>query len=85
MPAALFSDPVFTDLHDDLFSCHARARQALGPVGLALGWTPMLQGKVRREASAGLDAFYAKALGSTFGAGSPLISRLALSPDQPPR
>ena len=43
--------------HDDRFSFHAWARQALGPVGLALGWTPLLRAKVSREALAGLAAF----------------------------
>lgn len=43
--------------HDDRFSFHAWARQALGPVGLALGWTPLLRAKVGREARDGLAAF----------------------------
>jgi ketosteroid isomerase-like protein len=44
----------------DSFSFYGWARQALGPVGLALGWTPIVQGKVRREARAGLDEFLAR-------------------------
>jgi ketosteroid isomerase-like protein len=47
--------------HRDSFSFYGWARQALGPVGLALGWTPIVQGKVRREARAGLDEFMAGA------------------------
>jgi hypothetical protein len=47
--------------HRDSFSFYAWARQALGPVGLALGWTPMLRGRVQREARAGLDEFLARA------------------------
>jgi ketosteroid isomerase-like protein len=43
--------------HDDRFSFHAWARQALGPVGLLLGWTPPLHAKVSREARAGLEEF----------------------------
>jgi ketosteroid isomerase-like protein len=43
--------------HRDSFSFHAWARQALGPLGLALGWTPLVRGKVQREARAGLDEF----------------------------
>ena len=43
--------------HDDRFSFHTWSRQALGPVGLLLGWTPLLRGKVSREARSGLDAF----------------------------
>jgi ketosteroid isomerase-like protein len=45
--------------HDDSFSFYAWARQALGPTGLALGWSPIVKGKVRREARAGLDEFLA--------------------------
>lgn len=43
--------------HRDRFSFHGWARQALGPTGLALGWTPALRSKVRRQARADLDAF----------------------------
>lgn len=43
--------------HDDRFSFHRWASQALGPVGLLLGWTPMLRGKVSGEARAGLAAY----------------------------
>jgi uncharacterized protein len=43
--------------HRDSFSFHAWARQALGPVGLALGWTPVIRGKVQRQARAGLEEF----------------------------
>jgi len=45
--------------HHDRFSFYAWSRQALGPVGLALGWTPLLRAKVSREARSGLDAFRA--------------------------
>jgi ketosteroid isomerase-like protein len=51
-----FGDGLITEHHDQ-FSFHAWARQALGPVGLALGWTPLLRTKVQREARAGLDDF----------------------------
>jgi ketosteroid isomerase-like protein len=43
--------------HDDSFDFYAWARQALGPAGLLLGWTPLVQGKVRKQARAGLDEF----------------------------
>ncbi len=43
--------------HEDSFSFYTWARQALGPVGLALGWTPIVQRKVRREARTGLDEY----------------------------
>lgn len=45
--------------HRDEFGFHAWARQALGPPGLLLGWTPLLRGSVRRRARAGLDEFIA--------------------------
>jgi len=46
--------------HDDDFSFWRWARQALGPAGLALGWTPLLRAKVRAAARAGLDAWVRK-------------------------
>jgi ketosteroid isomerase-like protein len=54
-----FEDGLIVD-HQDSFSFYAWARQALGPAGLALGWTPMLHAKVRSEARAGLDEFLAQ-------------------------
>jgi ketosteroid isomerase-like protein len=47
--------------HRDSFSFYAWARQALGPLGLTLGWTPILRGKVQRQARSGLDEFLAQA------------------------
>jgi predicted ester cyclase len=46
-----------TGKHRDQFSFHRWARQALGPVGLALGWTPLLRAAVRRKAAARLAKF----------------------------
>ena len=43
--------------HNDQFSFHRWARQALGPVGLLLGWTPLLHSAVRRKAAARLEKF----------------------------
>lgn len=40
--------------HDDRFSFHTWARQALGAPGLLLGWTPFLKAKVRGQARSGL-------------------------------
>ena len=54
-----FEDGLIAE-HRDSFSLYAWARQALGPVGVALGWTPVVQGRIRREARAGLDEFLAK-------------------------
>jgi ketosteroid isomerase-like protein len=45
--------------HDDAFSFHAWARQALGTQGLLLGWTPLLRSAVRRRARGNLERFMA--------------------------
>jgi ketosteroid isomerase-like protein len=45
--------------HSDEFDFHRWARQALGPSGLLLGWTPLMRNAVRRRAQAGLDEFKA--------------------------
>jgi ketosteroid isomerase-like protein len=45
--------------HSDQFDFHRWARQALGPSGLLLGWTPLIRNAVRRRAQAGLDEFKA--------------------------
>ena len=41
--------------HADRFSFWRWSRQALGPVGLWLGWTPFLRARVRADARAGLQ------------------------------
>lgn len=46
--------------HRDTFDFWAWSRQALGPTGLLLGWSPLVQNKVRRTAAAGLDKFMSK-------------------------
>jgi ketosteroid isomerase-like protein len=46
--------------HRDEFDFYRWARQALGPPGLLLGWTPLLRSAVRRRARAGLDEFIAR-------------------------
>ena len=43
--------------HEDAFSFYGWARQALGPVGLALGWTPLLRANVQRQARMQLDEY----------------------------
>ena len=45
--------------HRDHFDFWRWSRQALGPAGLLLGWTPMLRNKVRRQAQRRLRAFTA--------------------------
>jgi len=43
--------------HVDTFDFWRWARQALGPVGLLLGWSPMVRGKVRVQAARALDQY----------------------------
>ena len=43
--------------HRDVFDLYKWARQALGLKGLLLGWTPLVQGAIRKTAAAGLAAF----------------------------
>jgi ketosteroid isomerase-like protein len=53
-----FSDGLIAD-HRDSFDFSRWARQALGPSGRLLGWTPFFRTAVRRRARAGLDHFIA--------------------------
>jgi len=55
----LFRDGLIAE-HRDNFSFYRWARQALGPPGLALGWTPILQATIRKRARADLDAYMQK-------------------------
>lgn len=43
--------------HRDSFSLWRWSRMALGPVGIALGWTPLVQNEVRRKARKALDGY----------------------------
>lgn len=43
--------------HDDSFPLWTWTRMALGPTGWLLGWTPMVQAKVRAQARQQLDRF----------------------------
>jgi ketosteroid isomerase-like protein len=54
-----FADGAIAD-HVDTFSFYRWARQALGPPGLLLGWTPMLRSTVRKRARDALDEFMAQ-------------------------
>ena len=49
---------LIAEQHDD-FDFWRWSRQALGPAGIALGWTPMLRSKVRANAAAELARFRA--------------------------
>jgi ketosteroid isomerase-like protein len=46
--------------HDDRFSFAGWSRQALGAVGLLLGWTPLLRARVGANARKGLAAYMRK-------------------------
>jgi hypothetical protein len=52
-----FNDEGKISEHIDEFDFYAWARQALGPVGLLLGWTPIIKGGVNKKANAQLDEF----------------------------
>lgn len=43
--------------HRDRFDLWRWSRQALGAPGLLLGWTPFLQGRIRKEARRSLDTW----------------------------
>jgi ketosteroid isomerase-like protein len=45
--------------HRDDFDLYKWARQALGPIGLALGWTPIIKGGIRKKARTSLDGYLA--------------------------
>ena len=51
--------------HRDDFDLYAWARQALGPVGLVLGWSPPVQGKIRAQAREGLEEFMGEQAAAT--------------------
>ena len=46
--------------HQDSFDLWRWTRMALGPTGLFLGWTPLIQNRIRQTALAGLEKFMAK-------------------------
>ena len=55
-----FADGLIVE-HVDDFDFYRWARQALGPRGLLLGWTPLVRSAVRRRARASLEQFLAQA------------------------
>ncbi len=59
-----FEDGEIVEHHDD-FDFHAWSRQALGTVGLLLGWTPIVRSKVRAKAGARLDQFMSTPAGAS--------------------
>ena len=46
--------------HDDVFDFYAWSRMALGPMGMLLGWTPIVRNKVRKQAGGQLTRFMKK-------------------------
>jgi uncharacterized protein (TIGR02246 family) len=54
----VFRDGLIAE-HVDRFDFWKWTRQALGPVGIALGWSPPVQNKVRSQARSRLDEFMA--------------------------
>lgn len=57
--AFVFQDGLIVG-HTDHFDLHRWTRMALGPVGLLLGWTPLIQGQVRKQAAGQLGRFRAR-------------------------
>ncbi len=47
--------------HTDNFDIYRWTRMALGPVGVLMGWTPMVKGQVRKQAASQLERFRAQA------------------------
>lgn len=56
----IFADDGRIVQHRDYFNFWRWSRQALGPMGLLLGWTPIVQNKVRQTAMVGLKKFIEK-------------------------
>jgi ketosteroid isomerase-like protein len=52
-----FTDDGRLATHRDTFDLWKWSRQALGPIGLALGWSPIVRNKIRTEAADGLAEF----------------------------
>ena len=51
-----FRDGLITE-HRDAFDLYRWTRMALGPAGVALGWTPLVKNKVRHQAAGQLNRF----------------------------
>ena len=55
----VFKDGRFLEHHDQ-FDLWRWSSMALGPTGVLLGWTPAVQGRIRKQAMDGLRAFIQK-------------------------
>lgn len=54
----VFRDGLIAE-HTDRFGLWSWSRQALGPIGLLLGWSPPVQARIRRQADENLREFMA--------------------------
>jgi ketosteroid isomerase-like protein len=54
-----FDEAALITEHIDSFDMWRWSRQALGPVGLVAGWTPILRSQIRRQARGQLERFMA--------------------------
>ncbi len=57
--AFVFQDGLIIE-HQDTFDLWRWTRMALGPMGVLLGWSPFVQGKVRKTAVSSLHTFITK-------------------------
>ena len=57
--------------HDDRFDLYRWARQALGMKGVLLGWSPLVQGAIRKQAARSLERFALKVTPGAAGARPP--------------
>ncbi len=55
----VFADDGRIASHIDDFDLYKWSRMALGPLGLVLGWTPIVKGSIRRQAGEQLEEFLA--------------------------
>jgi ketosteroid isomerase-like protein len=55
----IFGDDGRIAEHIDEFDLYKWSRMALGPMGYALGWTPIVRNSIRRQAAEQLDEFLA--------------------------
>lgn len=56
--------------HDDRFDFYRWTRMALGPLGVVLGWTPIVKNQVRTQTATQLHKFRTKETDAAGGAGT---------------
>ena len=52
-----FSEGNSEDTHTDTFDLYKWTKQAMGPVGYILGWTPFMKNKIQKITNGRLDEF----------------------------